>query len=61
MHLFGRNFLHCLLKLSVGNGFCLSKMYDVLLPQDIKGLKLIYIDSKLIILHKMVSYAVFFA
>ena len=61
MHLFGLNFLHCLLKLSVGNGFCLSKMYDFLLPQDIKGLKLIYIDSNLIILHEMVLYAVFFA
>ena len=31
--------------------FCLSNMYDLLLPPDIKGLKSIYVDRNFVALH----------
>ena len=36
-------------------------MYDLLLPQGIKGLKSVYIDHNFVTLHLMPSYAVFVA
>ena len=39
----------------------LFNMYDLLLPPDIKGLKLIYTFHNFVILHCMPSHTVFFA